>query len=378
MTCGNNDSSAIRGDQALMGFENSSCDVTNGGLTPDVYGTAVDFNVFTEAKICCEITPEFSSEEIEGRTIGCGGTTGFGTKCDAGKREYRVNLTGDLGFQTGFDRILAQAMGTVVNSGEVTAGQGDFCHIFSWNGDWDRHFGTLSFQITKNDIIELPSTFVESFSISMDSLDSYITWNAKMVANDMVCDGTETNDLTDLDALAFTDDESVIARCESYFLIKPVLDDGTDTALDPLLDKFAITNFELSVEKPHEVIAEMTGDVCNEPSQAGKPSGTFTIGIKELVSNSFLSFCDWKDNITYQAELVILGEQINGGVNKEIRIRFPKLCMVETPTYGLADAGLNSYQVAFKVLDSNNTIPNFTSNGFEIVICNQRSTDYLV
>ena len=110
---------SLRGDNSLMGYDNRSCTPLPG----DAWGDAVELDTRIDAKICMNISPDFTTEELEQDTIGCGGTSGFGTESNFGKREYRFNLEGDVGYQNGWDRFLAQFFGTVTNQGEQTLGQ---------------------------------------------------------------------------------------------------------------------------------------------------------------------------------------------------------------------------------------------------------------
>ena len=168
------ETNARRGDLSTMGYVNSRCDA--GNESP--YAVALDMTdaAYPDAKICAQVTENFSADEIESDTVGCGGTTGFGVDCALGQYNYRLSLTHDLGFQNGFDRILAQFMGTVTNNGEQTAGEGDHEHIFTFNPDVNEHFGTFAYETSDSDVIELPSTYTESINISMSAVRNYMRW----------------------------------------------------------------------------------------------------------------------------------------------------------------------------------------------------------
>jgi hypothetical protein len=287
-------------------------------------------------------------------------------------------LEGDLGFQTGFDRILAQFMGDSTAPAEQTLGEGDYLHVLTFADPADQHFGTFAFETSDDDVLELISTFTESVAISMAEVGQAIRWSASLVSNDVECDAAAAvNDNAVLDALTFDDPEIITPECAHKFRIKPLLDDGTDTALADG-DNTAIVSFDFEAETPHEIVPEMTGGACNSPTQEGPRAGTLTVTFKEHKSNDVLSFCNWIAEGCYQASISWEGSQIGAGVNHRWTMKFPKLCLVEAPQYNVTDPGLNPYTLVFKILDSVNVIPGHNGNGMSVEIVNSRAGEYLL
>lgn len=367
---------AIRGDVTRMGYENS--DVGAG----DPYGTALDLTSYTEARICAEVTPNFTADEAEFRRVGCGAQAGFPTDCQLETFEYRVSLTGDAGYQNGYDRILAQFFGESSAPVEQTAGAGDYLHILSFASPSNQHFGTFAYETSDDDVIELVSTYTESITITMDEVGQPVDYTAVLVSSDAECDvGAAVNNNADLQSLSFVNDEKFVAGCDDSFLIKAMLDDGTDVALANPADLVPITAFEIDMERPLETVNEMTGGDCNAPTEAGPITGTLTITFKEHTDNSNLSYLAWKAGTFYQASITLTGSVINNplaGLNRRHVFRFPKLCLVEAPDYNVVDPGKNPYTLVFRILDSNNVIPGFTGNSPEAEFVNERVGEYLL
>ncbi len=371
---GSGSGNALRGDKTNMGYENSSCTLP----TPDPYGVALDLTAFTDAKLCAEITPDFTAEEVEFSTVSCGGTSGFGTDCAVENREYRVSVAYDMGFQNGFDRILAQFFGTSSAPVEQTPTEGDYLHVLSFSALSNMHFGTLAWETSQSDVIELPSCYVESINLSFGGAGEVPRYTAVMVANDAEFDaGAAENDNADLQSLALVQAERMVLRCSTAFRIKAMLDDGTDTALASPADVVPIVSAEVDMELPLEVIPEMTGGECNGPTESDKRAGTLTVEFKKHESNAVLSYQNWKAGTFYQADLTVTGSQIGAGEDLTFVVRFPKLCLIEAPSYEIVDPDINGYSLTFKILDSLTLIPGFTTQGPEAVFINQRPDIYL-
>lgn len=362
---------AKRGDQSRMGYENSDC---NAG---DPYGTALDLTSYTDARICAEVTPAFVSEEAEFRRVGCGGQSGFGTQCEIVNREYRLSLTGDVGYQNGIDRLLAQFMGQATDPPvEQTALQGDYEHFIEFAAVSNEFFGTFAYETSQSDVVELISTYVESVSISMSEVGQPLEYTVTLVSNDIEV-SAPVNDNADLQSLAFVNDSIVVPACEDTFRIKAINDDGADTALAPA-DQVNILSFELEMERPLEVIQEITGGDCGGPSESGFLTGTFSVTFRVHTSNTTLSYQNWLDNDKYACQFVVEGSQIGTGLNETFAFRIPKMCLVEAPDYPITDAGFNEYSLTFRILDSNNVIPGFQGNALEFQLVNERAGTYLI
>lgn len=366
---------ALRGDLTSIGYENSSCTAP----TPDPYGTALDLTSFTDAKLCAQITPNFTGEELDFDTVGCGGTSGFGTECQVENREYRVSLAGDAGFQNGYDRLLAQFFGESTAPAEQTVGEGDYLHTFTFSATPNGHFGTIAWETSQSDVIELASTYTESITVSMPEVGQPVRYTAVLVATDAEFDeSAAVNNNADLQSLSFVQSEKFVPSCANEFRIKQVFDDGaSDSALASPADVVAITSFEMELETPLEIIPEMTGGDCNAPTQEGERVGTLTVTFKQHTDNLTLSYENWKQGEYYQADITWEGSQIAAGENLRHTLRFPKLCLVDAPQYNITDPGINGYTLVFSILDSENVIPGFSGNAMEAEFVNERTSIYL-
>jgi len=376
---------ALDGASSNAGYVNSSC----AAPTPDIFGTALDMSTFDDAKICAQITDNLSASELEEDVVGCGASAGFSSSCRLGQREYRVGLAGDLGYENGFDRILAQFFGQVSAPAEQNAGENDCLHTFTFAQIANEHFGTFAYETSRTDVIELPSVYTEGISINMSSINNYVRWGANLVSNDFNCvtvaRATANTDLTadvvnqnaQLQALTVGDRELVFPECNHTLRLKEILDDGTDTAL-VAADQFNITSFELEMNTPLETIDEMTGGVCNGATQSDRRNGTLTLGVKEHSDNG-LTYCAWRNGTTFMAELEWTGKQIGTGALKTFRIKLPKLCLAGSPGYNITNAGKNPFNLVFRILESENILPltGQTTQAPEIDIINGRKIDYL-
>lgn len=365
---------ALTGAATAMGYENSLC-------TPaDPYGTALDLTSYSDgAGICAQITDNFTAEELEKDAVGCGASTGFIDDCQLGTREYRLGLTGDLGYANGANRLFAQYFGLASVPAEQNVGQGDYLHTFTIAANPNGHFGTFGYETSQTDVIELKSTFTERMQITMSEVNNFVNWSVDLLSNEIeTVAASAVNDNADLQSLTIPHDELVLPTCGSKFLLKELLDDGTDIALADPADLFKITSYDLELERTLEVINEMTGGDCGAPLANEDPTGTLTIGIKEHVSNAD-TYTAWEQGKFYYCEIEWTGLQIGTGDLATYRISLPKLCLVASPGYNITSAGINSYSLTFRVLSSKNLIPgNFTTTGPQIQLINKRSTQYLV
>lgn len=359
---------ALTGNQSLMGYENSAA--------ADPYGTALDLSGYTDSKLCgFEVTPEFSADEVRARTVGCGVGGGLTADIQLSNFKYPLSLSGDLGFQNGADRFLAQFFGTVTNLGEQNVGDGDYKHRFLLNNTPNGRFGTFAMKTSSSDVLELPSTYVESFAISFDAVGAILSFECSILGNDAVVDGSEVNDPTILDGLVSLYKDLVSSKCSDYFRLKKINDDGADTSLSGS-NQFNITSFNFSMERSLEVINEVTSAGCGKPIVNSNATGQLTIGIKEHTDNNAFSFRNWKAEDKFAFEYKLTGKAIGAGAASFL-IRAPKMMLVEAPDYSVANAGINGYNLTFELMSSNNTISGFNSKAPEIEITNERSVDYL-
>lgn len=359
---------AKRGDKTAMGYENSD------GST-DVYGTALELSSKPDADICCQVTPNFDVEELTADTVGCGGVSGFGTEKSLGTVTPSVSLEGDVGFSNGFDRILAQFMGA--SSVPAVTGTGGYKHILTFAPTSNLYFGTFAFETSSSDILELKSTFATRVGFTMDKVRNYIRWSADLLGNAIECDSAlSVNSNADLQGLTAIDKELVLPQCTSKFLMKKILDNGSDTALNTTTDIFKITSFDLQMENPLEVIPEMTGTDCSKPVEQGARVGTLTLGVKEHTNNKNASFCNFLAGDYYMADFKVLGSAL-GAAFKTLNWRMPKM-ILDSVDYSVTDPGVNPVTLTFTLLDSKNLMPGFTTTGVEYEVINKRATRYLV
>lgn len=344
-------------------------------LAASTYGTALDLTAFADAKICCSVTESFSASEVVDDGIGCGSSTGFVTDVKLGQREYRATAEGNLGFQNGFDRILAQFFGAESAPAEQTAGQDDWLHVFKFASLANQRFGTFVWETGTASVIELPSVFWERIQISMEAVQGYVTWSADCVSNTAVFT-SPVNTNADLATLTMANPELVFAECVHTFRMKQIADDGTEDALDSG-DQFNITSFDLELETPLEVILEMTGGNCSKPSESEGKTGTLTIGLKEHDGNTN-TYIPWAAGAFFMAEIMWTGSLIGSGVAHSVKIKLPKLKLVNSPGHAITNPGKNPVTLVMRVLQSVNTMPGYTSKGPEIEIVNQQEAAYLL
>ena len=221
-------------------------------LSGSTYGTALDVTSYTDAKICASITENFSVDEVLDDGIGCGSNVGFVKDVRAGLIQYGFGLSGNMGFQNGFDRILAQFFGSESAPAEQTVGEDDWLHVFKFATLSNQRWGTLVYETGSASVMEGISTYTQRVQISMSAVKGYVTWSADLLANAIAFTSginSPVNTTADLSALALLDSELVFAECTHTFRMKAVDDDGADTALGSG-DKFAITSFDLEMETP--------------------------------------------------------------------------------------------------------------------------------
>lgn len=364
--------SEITGAKTNIGYENS--------LPTSVVGEALDLTTYTDSKLCGQVDEQFEVTTRTPSRVGCG-SAGIATSQAQGNKILNADVTQQLGFGSGWERMLAQMLGNSSTPVEQTPGQGDYKHILTLADNPNQYFGTLAWETASESVIELLNTITESVSLSLSDLNDYVNASALLLGNAVEFDATQAvNNNADLQSLTAIEKELIEPKCKNgYLLIKKVIDDGTsDTALVKVSDVFNVSSVDFSLSRDVEQVNELTGGDCAGLQLNGDPyTGTVSFEVRKHVSNSIMSYIDWDENAYYFAELVFEGSQIGTGVNKSIKFKFPKLAWASSPNYDITDEGINSYTLNFNLLSSENILPNFTTRNFEVELINTRANQYL-
>jgi hypothetical protein len=313
---------------------------TNAGYAIGAtYGTAVSAGA--GRKLRAEITPSFNAELLEPRQIGSGAS--MIQTAERGNFKPTVGLSMDFGYRNCSDLIIAQMMGTSGAPVEQTASQGDWRHTITFNPTLNARYGTVAFETSTSTVMEFPSTACRSITISADDPPGIVQLDAELVANNAVLTGT-VNTNASLAAATITDTELVAHDMSDTFRIN-----AASGATLSGSDQFNITGFNLQLNRPQEILAEIRGAAGNSaPLETGLFDGTFTVNVAQLANHNWYTV--WQNQTPQKATLNIQGTQIGTGVNRGLTIFLPRLILAQEPQYSVTAPGINAYTLTFRCI----------------------------
>lgn len=250
--------------------------------------------------------------------------------------ELKVSVSGGGSFT--FDgpwiQVLAAFMGAATASpAETTAGQGDYPHVLDMTSSLIGRFITASRLIEDDYALESPSIKITSFKIG-SSVNGVGTWSFTGLADRQIpTTSTPTNTAAEIVALAVsTYNPQALGGANHYFR----MNNQTAGALSNAND-LPIMEWNLDLTRPFQERYELRGvnsKFTQEPFQAGQNVGQLSFKLSKIDDSVVDIMPDYFAGTEKKAELFIDGSQIGTGVNRSMKVQFPRL-------YPLPPSGLN-------------------------------------
>jgi hypothetical protein len=254
-------------------------------------------------------------------------------------------LTADLGYRNNCDVLLAQFMGTSGAPTEVTVGQSDYKHTVTFNTTLNAKYVTLAFESSSATVMEFPTCAVQSIGIATTSVPGYLDFTAELLANTVEL-SSATNTNATLANCTFTEGTPELVAVD---LVDKFRTNNQSSGAVGAGDQYNITGFNLSLNRPQEIIAEIKGAAGNSaPLGTDLFDGTFSIDVKELADHAYYTI--WSAETARKALIEVEGTQIGSGTNKRFSIYLPRILLVTEPQYALTDQGTNALSMEFRLL----------------------------
>ena len=310
-----------------------------------------------------EISPSFNVSEITSRQIGSGAY--MLSTATRGSVIPTVSLTADLGYRNNCDILLAQFMGTAPAPTEVTVGQADWKHVITFNSTLNAKYVTLAFETTSTTVMEFPTSAVQSIGIATTSVPGYIDFTAELLSNTVELSSAVNTNAT-LANCTFSEGIPELVAVDLVDKFRTNAQSGSAVAGG---DQYNITGFNLSLNRPQEIIPEIKGSAGNSaPLSSDLFDGTLSLEVKELADHAYYTI--WSAETARKALIEIEGTQIGIGTNKKFSIYLPRMLLITEPQYALTDQGTNTVSLEFRLLKAASAPTGMTGSTypyFEIV-----------
>jgi hypothetical protein len=309
------------------------------------WGTAVA--VGSGNRLRAKITDTQEVQKLVADTIGSGRI--MAADGTIGNTIPRVSLEMQPGYRNNFDVLLALFLGTSASPGtEITASQGDYLHKPQVNTTLDAGgYATLAWETSTTTVKELVTAAVTSFGISFPSIPGFPVATFELLGDQIKYSSTE-NDNSEIQAATFTEGNPELITCA--FVDTFWVDDQSTGALASG-DLYSIVGYDLSLDRPHEIRAEIKGSAGNSaPVSGGDMTGTVTVDIKTLADHTWYTV--WAAETAKKSRLSMEGSAIGTGVNKRFTILLPRMKLLDAPNAPLTSPGYIPLTLTFDLFDA--------------------------
>lgn len=336
------------------------------GTQATAYNTAVAAS--TGDRIRGAMSPSINSKELVKQTLGSGLT--MQDDIIPGRVTPVVTLTGDVGYQTGVDKIAAQFFSTCSAPAEQTGSQSDYLTRMTMNATANNIYGTFAYETSSSTVIELPSCACRTFSTSFDEASSIMQFSAELLGSSVQL-STSTNTNAVIGAATFADTECVVVTEAADFWINAQSGGALSSS-----DQFNILSYNRTLTRPQDFKALAKGSAGNAAPVAEEiVTGTLTITLDALDNHTY--FTAWNAETTYKCRLGVEGTQIGTGDNKTWAEYCPRLKLVQAPQYAISSNGYNTVTLAFVIMEAASTPTGMDSALPYLELTNGQSTNYI-
>lgn len=336
------------------------------GSTSSVWGTAEEAGAGD--RIQGSISDATSSSTREKNPIGQGGI--MQSDQEIGQIIPLVSFQGDVGYQNGADKIVAQFMGAATSPAEQTVGQGDYLHRLTLYASANRVLASFAWDMTSADTVEFPSAVVTSITTSVEAAEQYFKIDAEILGNAWESNSS-VNDSAAVAAATIANSELCAVKQSDAFWI-----DTMESGSLASGDQVDIISYSRTLTRPQEMLPSIRGSAGNDtPTETDLISGTLTVTLQELADMTWLDA--WENGTEYKCLLNIEGTQIGSGVNKTWNEYTPRMKLIQKPEYNITEAGFNQVTLVFAILEASANPTGMNSKYPYFDIINGRSTTYI-
>jgi hypothetical protein len=311
---------------------------------------------------------DFPRNTTELTTNAIGGNTVMKTQSEEGDISPAPTLTMAAGYQDASLAAIAQFFGADTVS---TVAASYHRHRFTVDEDFNDKWITLGAKLTTTEAVEAASCAVTRLAWTAN-VNQYLSLQMDMLANERDLAPTP-NTAASLEGATVDNIRRIVVRPADTFAINA----QGGGALNLISDKEDIVSLVFDFSKPQEHVSEIRGAAgLGEPeSAAGLPMiGTVTATFKDL--ETFKYYTAQEAGTEYKATLDITGPIATGSSPYRMSFFFPRLKVVNDPSYSISSAGRNPFSVTFEVLKASANPTGMVSTYPYVDIYNLQSASY--
>lgn len=331
---------AITGKQSLLGFKKAT-----------TYGTAVAadklFGVYN-------FNQSNNNVKLEQNLIGLNKI--FQTDMSIGDRDPRLSWSGAIGAMNNFPYFLALFFGTAAAPVEQTGAQNDWMHRLTFSSTLNPQYATFA-QLSSS------ATTFEWAAVAIDTLTLHYALDYLKADFTALADirnlSSATNTSASLGALTAPATDDLVIEQSDYFAINAQAG-GALSSSDKLTNVKSVT---VSYAKPQSSPRYIKGSAGNgEPLSDANYSCMVSIELGNMADHTWYTAA--AAGTEYKAQIAVEGAQIGTGVNRGLTTFFPRLKLIQDPTYDLGSLGHNPHVLNFEAITAtanptgmNSTLP---------------------
>ena len=337
------------------------------GATSGTYGTAVAAGAGD--RIACKSAPAITAQSLVKNPVGTGQI--MAPQSIVGRKTPVVNLSGDVGYRNGFDKILAQFFGTSAAPAEQTPTKGEYMHRLTLKTTANYVYNTFAYLLASGDTLEFPSAMVRSININVPEVHSISQYSAEILGNKAEL-SSAVNTSAVVTAATISDSEVATVTEDSDFWMNTSGGGAVSGS-----DQFNITSYNLTLTRPQDFIGNIKNSTGNAvPVETDVVAGTLTVTLQEQADKTY--WTAWEAETVYKSKFKTEGSIIaSGSVNRAISIYLPLMKLEGTPEYTTTEAGFNTVTLNFTLFAASAAPTGMSSVYPYVEIINTRATTYV-
>jgi hypothetical protein len=246
-------------------------------------------------------------------------------------------------------------------------------HSIICSDTFNNSYLTHAYQFTGGSIMESASCTPIRLTATYENPPNYGRISLELLANDIIQEST-TNTYSAMQSLTIADSERIVGYPDDEFLIN-IQSSG---ALTSPTHRLSVKSLVATYEKPQEHTREFKGSLGNgEPVPVGDPPFMATLAVTLSGLDASTYFQRAREGTEYKASFTLTGSLIAGGVYKRLVRQWPRLKLVQDPTYSVSSAGINEVTLNFKCLVAASVPTGMLSVYPATLVTNTRSNGYL-
>jgi hypothetical protein len=250
---------------------------------------------------------------------------------------------------------------------------GAYCHSILHTATRPEIYATVGWQTSDATAQEMPSALPSRISITAANPPAYVMKDVELLG-DQIRTAT-VNTETALDSCTLEDTKRVVVKTTDSFLINAQGGDALAAS-----DKVDITSIEIVYDRPLEHVREIraaSSAANGKPRLSGSPpfGCTVTVTLRSMADLTY--FTAQAAGTEYKASLTITGDLITGSTYYSIVRNFPRMKIIQFPSYDLNNAGENPLTLVFTCLEAATAPTGMISTKPYTLVTNTRATALL-